>query len=190
MAVHHSRRARRGRRPLRRPGHRPRRRLRAERRDHPHRHRPVVDLEEHQGRRADRGRLPPGAACPRGGRARGAPGGRRSLSARRASPGPRRSPSGSRLPAPLRAGATSVIKPQYVIQEISNLDAGRGLHRHRGRPAPDVGGPVLQVQAPAQWCTSGGLGTMGYGLPTAMGVAGRATRASSSSTSTATAPSP
>ncbi|MBI4636081.1 MAG: hypothetical protein HY727_06985 [Candidatus Rokubacteria bacterium] len=24
---------------------------------------------------------------------------------------------------------------------------------------------------PRRWCTSGGLGTMGYGLPTAMGVA-------------------
>ena len=42
-----------------------------------------------------------------------------------------------------------VIKPQYVIQEISNLTQRRGDDRHRRGPAPDVGGPVLQVQAPA-----------------------------------------
>ena len=49
---------------LRRPGDRAGRCLRAERGDHPHRHRPLVDLEEHQGPHPDRGRLP--AVCSRG----------------------------------------------------------------------------------------------------------------------------
>ena len=52
----------RGRRPLRRPGDRQGGRVRAARRDHPHRHRSLVDLEEHQGRRPDRGRLQARAA--------------------------------------------------------------------------------------------------------------------------------
>ncbi len=45
-----------------------------ERGDHPHRYRPVVDLEEHQGGHPDRGRLQARAAPPGGGGARGAEG--------------------------------------------------------------------------------------------------------------------
>lgn len=63
-----------------------------------------------------------------------------------------------------------VIKPQYVIQEISNLTRGEallvtGVGQHQMWTAQ-----YYRFKHPRAWCTSGGLGTMGYGLPTAMGV--------------------
>jgi acetolactate synthase I/II/III large subunit len=63
-----------------------------------------------------------------------------------------------------------VIKPQYVIQEISRLTGGEafmvtGVGQHQMWAAQ-----YYQFKHPRRWCTSGGLGTMGYGLPTAMGV--------------------
>ncbi|MBI2218307.1 MAG: biosynthetic-type acetolactate synthase large subunit [Candidatus Rokubacteria bacterium] len=63
------------------------------------------------------------------------------------------------------------IKPQHVIQEISRLTAGEaiivtGVGQHQMWAAQ-----YYQFKHPRHWCTSGGLGTMGYGLPTAMGAA-------------------
>ena len=63
-----------------------------------------------------------------------------------------------------------VIKPQYVIQEISNLTRGEamivtGVGQHQMWAAQ-----YYKFKHPRAWFTSGGLGTMGYGLPTAMGV--------------------
>jgi acetolactate synthase I/II/III large subunit len=63
-----------------------------------------------------------------------------------------------------------VIKPQYVMQEISNLTQGdalivTGVGQHQMWAAQYV-----KFKHPRTWCTSGGLGTMGYGLPCAMGV--------------------
>ncbi len=64
-----------------------------------------------------------------------------------------------------------VIKPQYVIQEISNITQGEafivtGVGQHQMWAAQ-----FYRFKHPRAWFTSGGLGTMGYGLPTAMGVA-------------------
>ncbi|MDP3769029.1 MAG: biosynthetic-type acetolactate synthase large subunit, partial [Dehalococcoidia bacterium] len=64
-----------------------------------------------------------------------------------------------------------LIKPQYVMQEISNLTRGEalivtGVGQHQMWAAQ-----YYKFKHPRAWCTSGGLGTMGYGLPTAMGVA-------------------
>ena len=62
---------------------------------------------------------------------------------------------------------------QAAIRHPAALRADQGprhLHHHRGRPAPDVGGAVLRFQEPNRWMTSGGLGTMGYGLPASVGV--------------------
>ena len=63
-----------------------------------------------------------------------------------------------------------VIKPQYVIEEISNLTDGEalivtGVGQHQMWAAQ-----YYRFKHPRAWCTSGGLGTMGYGLPCAMGV--------------------
>jgi acetolactate synthase-1/2/3 large subunit len=63
-----------------------------------------------------------------------------------------------------------VIKPQYVIQEVSRLTQGEaflvtGVGQHQMWAAQ-----YYKFRHPRRWCTSGGLGTMGYGLPTAMGV--------------------
>jgi len=64
-----------------------------------------------------------------------------------------------------------VPKPQHVVQEISNLTHGEamvvtGVGQHQMWAAQ-----YYKFKHPRRWCTSGGLGTMGYGLPTAMGVA-------------------
>src|SRR5438093_911128 len=63
-----------------------------------------------------------------------------------------------------------VIKPQYVIQEISNATRGEamivtGVGQHQMWAAQ-----YYKFTHPRAWFTSGGLGTMGYGLPAAMGV--------------------
>ncbi len=42
-------------------------------------------------------------------------------------------------------------------------------HHHRSRPAPDVGAQHFHFDEPNRWLTSGGLGTMGYGFPAAIG---------------------
>ena len=132
------------RRALRRPHHRPARRLLAVLEEDPHRHRPVLDQQERQGRHRHRRRLRArarghGAAVARdrapqvdkpalkdwweqieGWRARNC------LAYR---PVRRDHQAAIRGPAPLRA------------------DQGpRHLHHDRGRPAPDVGGAVLQVR--------------------------------------------
>ncbi len=62
-----------------------------------------------------------------------------------------------------------VIKPQYVMEEISNLIRGEaivvtGVGQHQMWAAQYV-----KFKHPRHWCTSGGLGTMGYGLPAALG---------------------
>jgi len=66
----------------------------------------------------------------------------------------------------------AAIKPQYVIQEASRLTAHLDPI-----VATDVGqhqmwaGQYFTIRKPRHWLTSGGLGTIGYGLPAAIGAA-------------------
>lgn len=63
-----------------------------------------------------------------------------------------------------------IIKPQYAIQRLYELTKGRDVYF-----STEVGqhqmwaAQYLKFEEPNRWMTSGGLGTMGYGLPAAMG---------------------
>jgi acetolactate synthase-1/2/3 large subunit len=63
----------------------------------------------------------------------------------------------------------TVIKPQYVIQKLYQVTEGKAII------TSDVGqhqmwaAQYYHFDRPRQWINSGGLGTMGFGLPAAMG---------------------
>ena len=63
-----------------------------------------------------------------------------------------------------------IIKPQYAIQRLYELTKGRDCYittevgQHQMWAAQ-----FLKFEQPNRWMTSGGLGTMGYGLPAAIG---------------------
>ena len=69
------------------------------------------------------------------------------------------------------APSTDQIKPQHALQRLAALTQGRDLY-----VTTEVGqhqmwaAQFLPFRAPNRWMTSGGLGTMGYGLPAAIGV--------------------
>lgn len=71
---------------------------------------------------------------------------------------------------PLRYEASdSVIKPQYLVEQVSELTQGKaiiasGVGQHQMWAAQ-----YYCFQHPRQWVTSGGLGTMGFGLPSSLG---------------------
>src|SRR5579884_4126970 len=71
---------------------------------------------------------------------------------------------------PLRAERSdSEIKPQHLIAEIDRLSGGRAI------VASDVGqhqmwaAQLIRFNEPRLWINSGGLGSMGFGLPAAIG---------------------
>lgn len=65
----------------------------------------------------------------------------------------------------------SVIKPQYALERLREL-----TKNHDTFITTEVGqhqmwaAQFLRFEKPRRWMTSGGLGTMGYGLPAAIGV--------------------
>jgi acetolactate synthase I/II/III large subunit len=65
----------------------------------------------------------------------------------------------------------SIIKPQYAIQRLYELTKDKDVYittevgQHQMWAAQH-----FHFQDPNRWMTSGGLGTMGYGLPSAVGV--------------------
>jgi len=64
-----------------------------------------------------------------------------------------------------------IIKPQYALQRLYELTKDRDVYfttevgQHQMWAAQ-----FLKFEEPNRWMTSGGLGTMGYGFPAAMGV--------------------
>src|SRR3954471_22133593 len=64
-----------------------------------------------------------------------------------------------------------VIKPQYAIERLYELTKGRDVYittevgQHQMWAAQ-----FFKFEEPNRWMTSGGLGTMGYGLPASVGV--------------------
>jgi acetolactate synthase regulatory subunit len=72
---------------------------------------------------------------------------------------------------PERYKTDKPLVSQEVIAHAGARDRRR-LHRHhRGRAAPDVRGRLFPTNRPRTWISSGGLGTMGFGLPAAIGAA-------------------
>jgi acetolactate synthase-1/2/3 large subunit len=67
--------------------------------------------------------------------------------------------------------STTVIKPQYALQRLYAATKDRDVY-----VTTEVGqhqmwaAQFLKFEKPNRWMTSGGLGTMGYGLPAAIGV--------------------
>jgi acetolactate synthase-1/2/3 large subunit len=65
--------------------------------------------------------------------------------------------------------SSSEIKPQHVMAEIDRISDGRAI------VTADVGqhqmwaAQFIRFNAPRQWINSGGLGSMGFGLPAAIG---------------------
>ncbi|PJI52122.1 hypothetical protein CTI14_47860, partial [Methylobacterium radiotolerans] len=68
------------------------------------------------------------------------------------------------------ANSTEVIKPQYVVEKLWEVTGGDAF------VTSDVGqhqmwaAQYYKFDKPRRWINSGGLGTMGVGLPYAMGV--------------------
>ncbi|MDR5651799.1 acetolactate synthase 3 large subunit [Ruixingdingia sedimenti] len=67
--------------------------------------------------------------------------------------------------------SSKTIKPQYALQRLEELTRGRDRYittevgQHQMWAAQ-----FLHFDAPNRWMTSGGLGTMGYGVPASIGV--------------------
>ena len=67
--------------------------------------------------------------------------------------------------------SNTIIKPQYAIQRLYELTKGRDTYittevgQHQMWAAQ-----FYRFEEPNRWMTSGGLGTMGYGLPSSIGV--------------------
>ena len=156
------------RRALRRPHHRPHRRLLAGLAKDPCRRRRLLHQQEHPRRRADRRRRGAGD----GGHAhRLEEGGRQAEGSRRCESGGIEIERWRARNSLAYRPAERVIMPQYAIQRLYAATKDRDVYittevgQHQMWAAQFFG-----FEEPNRWMTSGGLGTMGYGLPAAIGV--------------------
>ena len=90
---------------------------------------------------------------------------------RRSARGGSRSTSGAARKSLAYKQSDDIIKPQYAIERLFALTKDRDTYittevgQHQMWAAQ-----FYQFQEPNRWMTSGGLGTMGYGVPAAVGV--------------------
>ena len=61
------------------------------------------------------------------------------------------------------------IKPQYVIDQIQEITEGDGIYATGVGQHQMWAAQFIRFNQPKSWVTSGGLGTMGFGLPAAIG---------------------
>ncbi len=71
---------------------------------------------------------------------------------------------------PLAYDQTDIIKPQYVLEAINRQTKGDCYASTEVGQNQMWSAQWLQVKTPEQFVTSGGLGTMGFGLPAAIGM--------------------
>ena len=63
-----------------------------------------------------------------------------------------------------------MIKPQYVVEKLYELSEGKGIISTEVGQNQMWAAQFYPFTRPRQWISSGGLGTMGFGFPAAMGV--------------------
>jgi acetolactate synthase I/II/III large subunit len=71
---------------------------------------------------------------------------------------------------PLRYKDDGKLRPQYILQQLSDLMGGEGIIVSEVGQNQMWTAQYYCFRKPRTWITSGGLGTMGYGLPASMGV--------------------
>ena len=70
---------------------------------------------------------------------------------------------------PLAYGQKDIIKPQYVIEKLFELSKGNAIITTEVGQNQMWAAQYYHYDHPGQFLTSGGLGTMGFGLPAAIG---------------------
>jgi acetolactate synthase-1/2/3 large subunit len=66
--------------------------------------------------------------------------------------------------------ASKVIKPQYVLEKLYQITRGEAFVTSDVGQHQMFAAQFYKFDKPRRWINSGGLGTMGFGLPSAMGV--------------------
>ncbi len=69
-----------------------------------------------------------------------------------------------------RSGADGALLPQHVVQAVYRATGGDAFVTSDVGQHQMFAAQYYQFNAPRRWINSGGLGTMGFGLPAAMGV--------------------
>ncbi|HHX34490.1 MAG TPA: acetolactate synthase 3 large subunit [Gammaproteobacteria bacterium] len=71
---------------------------------------------------------------------------------------------------PYDSGDGSIIKPQAVIETLSEVTAGNAFVTSDVGQHQMFAAQYYRFNKPNRWINSGGLGTMGFGFPAAMGI--------------------